>query len=152
MKFDNFIDTAVLGMDTTNDVLLHLLMMSDADIKLVTGIRLDQDLLNKSDDAIVFKSDKRLLVLHNDGLVSVVTAIKAGERGSDNDDDFPPTQSSIAAVKAVGDITFRIGLNDFADFPNLQKAATRLVDLIDDDNDIDVFFEVDNFDDIEITK
>lgn len=149
---NNLNDLGLLNMDSVSDVLLNLLMMSDADIKLVTGIRLGKDLFNKSDDAIVFKSDKHLFVLHNDGLVSVVTAIKAGERGSDNDDDFPPTQSSIAAVKAVGDITFRMGLDDFADFPNLHKAVQKLVDLIDDDNDIDVFFEVDNFDDIEITK
>ena len=146
MKFDNFIDTAVLGMDTTNNVLLHLLMMSTPDIKQVVGIRIDnKKIFNDDDDAIAFKADNHLFILHNDGLVSVVTAF--GSDGNPLDREMP----IITAVKTVGDITFRMGINDFADFPNLHKAVQKLVDLIDD-KDVDVWFEVDDFDDIEITK
>lgn len=39
---NNLNDLGLLNMDSVSDVLLNLLMMSDADIKLVTGIRLDK--------------------------------------------------------------------------------------------------------------
>lgn len=141
---NNLDDLGMLNMDSVSDVLLNLLMMSDADIKEVTGIILDKNLdksLDKFNDAKIFKSDKHLFVLHDDGIISVVTATDFND--DVDDDGFLLAIPIITAVKWVGRITMIMtdsDISDFADFPNLHKAVTRLSNIIDSKG-TDVWFD-----------
>lgn len=141
---NNLDDLGMFNMDSVSDVLLNLLMMSDADIKEVTGIILDRNIdksLDNFNDMIIFKSDKHLFVLHDDGIISVATA--TGFSDDVDDDGFNLNIPTITAVKWVGRITTIMNdsdISDFADFPNLQKAVTRLSKIIDS-KDTDVWFD-----------
>ena len=141
---NNLDDLGLLNMDSVSDVLLNLLMMSDADIKEVTGIIIDRRIdrsLDKFNDAKIFKSDKHLFVLHDDGIISVVT--DTGVDDDVDDDGFPLAHPIITAVKWVGRIMIIMtddDIKDFANFPNLHKAVQKLAGLIDG-NDTDVHFD-----------